>query len=53
MRENLVRFKINKLIRDKIPEIIASNSAKIVSRIMDKDEYLQKLNDKLIEEALE
>jgi predicted house-cleaning noncanonical NTP pyrophosphatase (MazG superfamily) len=53
MPENLVRFKINKLIRDKIPEIIASNSAKIVSRVMDKEEYLQKLNDKLIEEALE
>ena len=53
MRENLVRFKVNKLIRDKIPEIIASNSAKIVIRVMDKDECLQKLNDKLIEEALE
>ncbi len=53
MRENLVRFKINKLIRDKIPEIIASNSVKIVSRVMDRDEYVQKLNDKLIEEAIE
>jgi predicted house-cleaning noncanonical NTP pyrophosphatase (MazG superfamily) len=53
MHKNLVRFKINKLIRDKIPEIISSNSIKMVSRVMDKDEYVQRLNDKLIEEALE
>lgn len=50
---NQFRFKINKLIRDKLPEIISINSAKIFTKVMKKDECITRLNDKLIEEASE
>lgn len=38
----------NKLVRDKIPEIIAADNGKIcVTRIMADDEYLESLNTKM------
>ena len=41
----------NKLVRDKIPEIIASDNGKTcVTRIMEDDEYLKSLNTKIQEE---
>lgn len=44
----------NKLVRDKIPEIIACNNGKsCVTRIMEDDEYLESLNTKLQEELKE
>lgn len=43
----------NKLVRDKIPEIIASDGKRSVIRIMDNDEYLSSLNLKLSEELKE
>lgn len=44
----------NKLVRDKIPEIIANDNGKTcVTRIMDDDEYLSALNLKLQEELKE
>ena len=46
--------KHNKLVRDKIPDIINSEgNKKIIFRIMEKDEYLKELNKKLIEESKE
>ena len=47
------RFKVDKLIRDKIPEIMRSYGVTITERIMEKDEYIKRLQDKLIEEAQE
>ena len=44
----------NKLVRDKIPEIIMNNGAKnIKTRILDNNEYLNSLNTKLQEELKE
>ena len=44
----------NKLVRDKIPEIIAADNGKTcVTRIMEDDEYLETLNTKLQEELKE
>lgn len=44
----------NKLVRDKIPEIIKSNGAKIVNtKILSDKEYLDALNTKLQEELNE
>ena len=54
----LLRRKImkvyNKLVRDKIPEIIAGDNGKTcVTRIMEDDEYLETLNTKMQEELKE
>ena len=44
----------NKLVRDKIPEIIASDNDKVCNiRIMEEEEYLVALNFKLEEELKE
>lgn len=46
-------FKIDKLIRDKLPEIMRKYDAKVFERVMEKDEYITKLKDKLFEEVQE
>lgn len=43
----------NKLVRDKIPEIMSNNGAIPVIRELDEKEYLLELNKKLQEETLE
>ena len=44
----------NKLVRDKIPEIITADNGKTcVTRIMEDDEYLKTLNTKMQEELKE
>jgi len=43
----------NKLVRDKIPEIIAADGKKAVTRTLDDKEYLKELIKKLKEEAVE
>ena len=40
----------NKLVRDKIPQIIARDGKKAVTRILEDDEYLKELIKKLGEE---
>ena len=43
----------NKLVRDKIPEIINSDNRKAITRILNNEDYLDELNKKLQEEVKE
>ena len=43
----------NKLVRDNIPDIIASNGEEFVTRVLDDEEYKKELYKKLLEEANE
>ncbi len=43
----------NKLVRDKIPQIIQSNGQSCKTRVLDNKEYLEQLNIKLKEETNE
>ena len=43
----------NKLVRDKIPQIIAASGKKCVTEVLQEDAYLQKLDEKLSEELAE
>ncbi len=45
--------KYDKLIRDKIPEIISNDGKKAVTRVLSDKEYLAYLNKKLLEETNE
>lgn len=44
-------MKYNKLVRDKIPEILDSKGIKYEKRVVDKDEYISELIKKLKEEV--
>lgn len=46
-------MKYNKLVRDKIPELMADNGQKATFRVLDMDEYEQALIKKLDEEVAE
>jgi predicted house-cleaning noncanonical NTP pyrophosphatase (MazG superfamily) len=46
-------FKIDKLIRDLVPGIMRSRGVSVFERSMKGDEYIQRLKDKLLEEAQE
>lgn len=47
------RFKVDKLIRDRLPEIMRKSSIGVFERVMEKDEYAKRLKEKLLEEATE
>lgn len=48
-----LRFKIAKLIRDNYPEINRAVGIEIPVRVMEKEEYIHQLKEKLLEEAEE
>ena len=43
----------NKLVRDKIPEIMINKGCKPVTRILNDEDYLNELNKKILEEVNE
>lgn len=48
-----MRQEYNKLIRDRIPEIIDQEGRRYAVEVMSGDEYVQALKEKLVEEAQE
>jgi predicted house-cleaning noncanonical NTP pyrophosphatase (MazG superfamily) len=51
--KSLRTFKVDKLIRDKVPEILEQKGFQTSVRIMENEEYIQRLKNKLVEEAQE
>lgn len=47
------RFEFNKLIRNKLPERMIQEGIKVNAKVLNKEEYIFRLKDKLIEEAQE
>lgn len=47
------RFKVDKLVRDKLPQIMGSSGVQMNERVMNNEEYLKRLKDKLLEESQE
>ena len=47
------RFKVDKLIRDKLPDLMRQNNVTIFERVMEIEEYRKRLKDKILEEAYE
>lgn len=52
-KKNMKSIKYDKLIRDKIPEIIEKSGKKCVVEVMDDETYMDKLSAKLKEEFAE
>jgi len=50
---NRLKMKYNKLVRDRVPELIEESGRKQVSRTLNEDEYEQALMDKIVEEIEE
>lgn len=48
-----MRFRVQKLIRDRLPAMMRAQGLAVFERRLDDDEYLAALREKLIEEALE
>ncbi|SRR5712691_2584973 len=48
-----MRVTYNKLVRDRVPEIIGQDGHRAVTRVLDDDRFLAELLAKLIEEARE
>lgn len=48
-----MKIKYNKLVRDKIPQLIEESGRKQTSRILNEDEYFDALIDKVVEEIEE
>jgi predicted house-cleaning noncanonical NTP pyrophosphatase (MazG superfamily) len=46
-----LRFRVNKLIRDKLPAMMQAQGLSVFTRRLDDLEFLARLKDKLVEEA--
>lgn len=53
MKTSIECFKVDKLIRDKIPAIQEANRIVVSTRTLENPEFISRLKDKLIEEAKE
>ncbi|MFC3077953.1 MazG nucleotide pyrophosphohydrolase domain-containing protein [Phenylobacterium terrae] len=49
----VMRFRVEKLIRDGLPEIMRGQGLRVFARALDEAEYLSELKKKLLEEAAE
>lgn len=47
------RFRVEKLIRDRLPEIMRAQGLSVFDRRMETDEFIVRLKEKLLEEARE
>ena len=47
------QFKVDKLIRDNIPDVLRLRGISVDERVMETDEYIQRLKEKLVEEGRE
>ena len=50
---NTTRFKVDKLIRDKMPDILRGYGITVFEKQIDEGEYIRRLKDKLEEECKE
>ena len=48
-----MRFRVDKLIRDRLPDIMRASGLTVFDRRMEPDEFIGRLKDKLVEEAAE
>ncbi|HEX4710121.1 nucleoside triphosphate pyrophosphohydrolase [Phenylobacterium sp.] len=48
-----LRFKVDKLIRDKLPAMMQAQGLSVFTRRLDDAEFVGRLKDKLVEEAVE
>jgi predicted house-cleaning noncanonical NTP pyrophosphatase (MazG superfamily) len=48
-----LRFRVDKLIRDKLPAMMQAQGLTVFTRRLDDAEYMTRLKDKLVEEAAE
>lgn len=53
IKDSLKRFKVDKLVRDKIPDIMKDKNIIAHKRIMENDEFVARLKEKLFEESQE
>jgi predicted house-cleaning noncanonical NTP pyrophosphatase (MazG superfamily) len=49
----VLRFKVDKLIRDKLPAMMRAQGLTVFARRLDDAEFIHRLKDKLVEEAIE
>ena len=45
--------EFNKLVRDRIPEIIASNGETAITKVLTREQFKTSINKKLVEEVQE
>ena len=48
-----LRFKVDKLIRDRLPAMMQAQGLTVFTRRLDEAEFISRLKDKLVEEAAE